>query len=143
MPNQQKYDPISFRPPEADRVWLLAYHEATGVPVNRILAEALALYRKTTEQEQGMTMDERVSVEPESGDIEFASMGKGPDGDVLITLAARDEAALRNLHLALYANPATGEWMLTLKDSMSRAPQVRQADRFGREWRLSWPHEAD
>lgn len=46
MPNQQKYRPISFRPPEADRLWLVAEHERTGRPVNAILAEALAEYRQ-------------------------------------------------------------------------------------------------
>jgi hypothetical protein len=46
VPNQQKYRPISFRPPEADRLWLAAYAEQTGRPVNAILAEALAEYRE-------------------------------------------------------------------------------------------------
>jgi hypothetical protein len=45
MPNQQKYRPISFRPPEADRLWLAGYAEQTGRPVNAILAEALREYR--------------------------------------------------------------------------------------------------
>lgn len=51
MPNQQKYRPISFRPPEGDRLWLAAYARRTGKAVNRILAEALAAYRKRHEEE--------------------------------------------------------------------------------------------
>ena len=42
MPSQHKHRPIAFRPPEGDRSWLLEYAKATGQPVNRILAEALA-----------------------------------------------------------------------------------------------------
>jgi len=45
MPNQQKYRPISFRPPEAYRLWLIAYAKQTGQPINAILAEALREYR--------------------------------------------------------------------------------------------------
>jgi hypothetical protein len=44
MPSQHKYRPIPFRPPERDRVRLLAYAERTGQPVNRILTEALTVY---------------------------------------------------------------------------------------------------
>ena len=50
MPNQQKYNPISFRPPEGDRSWLIGYASATSRPVNAILAEALAEYRQRHEQ---------------------------------------------------------------------------------------------
>jgi hypothetical protein len=53
MPNQHKHPPIAFRPPESDRLWLLAYAHRTGQPVNRILAEALEQYRARTEQEPG------------------------------------------------------------------------------------------
>lgn len=49
MPNQHKHPPIPFRPPEGDRAWLLAYAAATERPVNAILAEALAEYRKERE----------------------------------------------------------------------------------------------
>jgi hypothetical protein len=45
-PSRHKHPPIPFRPPEGDRVWLLAYAAQTGLPVNRILAEALAAYRQ-------------------------------------------------------------------------------------------------
>ena len=45
MPSQHKHPPVSFRPAEADRAWLLAYSEATGIPVNRILADALTVFR--------------------------------------------------------------------------------------------------
>lgn len=53
MPNQQKYDPISFRPPEGDRLWLTAYAKRIGRPVNKILADALAAYRKRHEEGGG------------------------------------------------------------------------------------------
>ena len=49
MPNRQKYRPISFRPPEADRLWLLEYADKAGRPVNAVLAEALAEYRSRRE----------------------------------------------------------------------------------------------
>ena len=54
MPNQQKYRPISFRPPEADRLWLAQNAKETGRPVNAILVEALAEYRarRTANQQQ-------------------------------------------------------------------------------------------
>ena len=41
MVNQHKHPPISFRPPEADRVRLLQYAAATGQPVNAVLSAAL------------------------------------------------------------------------------------------------------
>ena len=44
MPDQHKYPPISFRPPEADRVRLLQHVATTGEKVNAILAKALAEY---------------------------------------------------------------------------------------------------
>jgi hypothetical protein len=47
MPNQHKYRPIGFRPPEADRAWLLDHAEQTGRSVNGILARALAAYRNS------------------------------------------------------------------------------------------------
>ena len=50
MPNQQKYRPISFRPPEADRLWLLEHAKATGQAVNRVLVAALYEYRLRHEQ---------------------------------------------------------------------------------------------
>ena len=49
MPSQHKHPPVSFRPPEADRAWLLEHAKATGQAVNRILAAALAAYRKDNE----------------------------------------------------------------------------------------------
>jgi hypothetical protein len=49
MPSQHKHPPIPFRPPEGDRSWLLEHAKRTGKPVNRILAEALAAYRKGLE----------------------------------------------------------------------------------------------
>jgi hypothetical protein len=54
MPDRHKYAPIRFRPPEPDRLWLDAYQERTGKPINAILAEALAEYRarRTASQQQ-------------------------------------------------------------------------------------------
>ena len=52
MPNQQKYRPISFRPPEGDRLWLLAYKEQTGQPMNAILTEAVQRLRADVEQRE-------------------------------------------------------------------------------------------
>ena len=40
-----KRSPICFRPEEPDHEWLLAYSEATGIPVNRIMADALTVFR--------------------------------------------------------------------------------------------------
>jgi hypothetical protein len=54
MPSQHKHPPISFRPPEADRSWLLEHAASTGQPVNAILVEAIA--RERARQEAG-TMD--------------------------------------------------------------------------------------
>ena len=49
MADRHKYTPIRFRPPEADRLWLLEYADTTGIPVNAVLAEALAEYRARRE----------------------------------------------------------------------------------------------
>lgn len=49
MPDRHKHPPVAFRPPEPDRRWLVAHAEATGQPVNAVLAQALAEYRKRTE----------------------------------------------------------------------------------------------
>jgi hypothetical protein len=53
MADRHKHTPIRFRPPEADRLWLLEYADATGRPVNAVLAEALAEYRKRREVDDG------------------------------------------------------------------------------------------
>jgi hypothetical protein len=52
-PDRHKHPPISFRPPEADRSWLLEHAANTGQKVNAILAAALAEYRarRTAAQE--------------------------------------------------------------------------------------------
>jgi hypothetical protein len=52
-PGKHKYPPIPFRPPEGDRLWLLAYAERTGQPVNRVLAQALAAYRAAADPAPG------------------------------------------------------------------------------------------
>jgi hypothetical protein len=49
MPSQHKHQPIPFRPPEGDRLWLAAYAEQVGRPVNAILTEALVGYRRSVE----------------------------------------------------------------------------------------------
>jgi len=49
MPSQHKHPPIPFRPPEGDRAWLLDYAKQTGLPVNRVLAKALANFRTDLE----------------------------------------------------------------------------------------------
>jgi hypothetical protein len=52
MPSQHKHPPIPFRPPEGDRSWLLAYAKQAGLPVNRVLALALAAYRRQVEGDE-------------------------------------------------------------------------------------------
>ena len=53
MADRHKHTPVRFRPPEADRLWLLEYADKTGRPVNAVLAEALAEYRKRREADTG------------------------------------------------------------------------------------------
>jgi hypothetical protein len=50
MPSQHKHPPISLRLPEADRAWLYGHAEAEGLPVNKVLAIALRVYRAGIEQ---------------------------------------------------------------------------------------------
>jgi hypothetical protein len=45
MPSQHKHPPISFRPPEDLRDWLMKHAAATGQAVNRVVTEALSEYR--------------------------------------------------------------------------------------------------
>ena len=52
-PDRHKHTPIRFRPPEADRLWLLEYAAKAGRAVNAVLAEALAEYRKRRDAEEG------------------------------------------------------------------------------------------
>ncbi len=49
MADRHKYRPISFRPPEDDRLWLEEHAAATGAPVRKLLALALAEYRQRRE----------------------------------------------------------------------------------------------
>jgi hypothetical protein len=51
-PDRHRQPPIPFRPPEADRAWLVEYAERASRAVNAVLAEALAEYRRRREQEQ-------------------------------------------------------------------------------------------
>lgn len=55
MADRHKHTPVRFRPPEADRLWLLEYAAKTGRPVNAVLAEALAAYRV---QREGSDVEE-------------------------------------------------------------------------------------
>lgn len=50
MADRHRHAPIGFRPPVGDRAWLLAHAAETERPVNAILAEALAAYRKRAER---------------------------------------------------------------------------------------------
>lgn len=45
MPNQHKHLPVSVRLPGDLRAWLIEYARAEGVPVNRIIVEALDYVR--------------------------------------------------------------------------------------------------
>ncbi len=53
MSSQHKRNPVTFRPPEGDRVWLYAYAEAADRAVGAILSEALAEYRERRETDAG------------------------------------------------------------------------------------------
>lgn len=52
MADRHKASPISFRPTEDDREWLLEYAKRTGKAVNALLREALALLRDKKEEHQ-------------------------------------------------------------------------------------------
>jgi hypothetical protein len=52
MPNQHKRPPLAFRPPEDERLWLLAYQERTGKPMNAILTEAVRLFREAADRQE-------------------------------------------------------------------------------------------
>jgi len=41
MPSKHKHPPLSYRPPEAERLWLLERAQRTGEPVNAILTAAV------------------------------------------------------------------------------------------------------
>ena len=45
MADRHKSKPISFRPPEGDRLWLASFAAETGRPLRAVLAAALAEYR--------------------------------------------------------------------------------------------------
>lgn len=51
MPGQHKHPPLRFRPPEAERSWLLDYAKRTGTPVNAVLTAAVAALRGQVEGE--------------------------------------------------------------------------------------------
>jgi hypothetical protein len=60
MPNQHKYRPIPFRPPEGDRLWLAEYARRTGRAVNAIIAEAVAAYRAAREKDANPDLQGRL-----------------------------------------------------------------------------------
>ena len=52
-PDRHKQDPIPFRPPADLRAWLLDYAATEQRSVSAVIIEALAAYRKTTENVAG------------------------------------------------------------------------------------------
>jgi hypothetical protein len=52
MPSQHRYAPISIRPPEQLRDWLLDYAKRHGRPVRAVVTEALEEYRARHDQEE-------------------------------------------------------------------------------------------
>ena len=50
MSSRHKYAPISFRPPERDRLWLYDYAQKHDLAVNLILSLALAEFRANCEE---------------------------------------------------------------------------------------------
>ena len=45
MADRHKNTPLRFRPPEPERLWLAAYQEHSGKPMNAILTEAVRVLR--------------------------------------------------------------------------------------------------
>ena len=48
--DRHKNTPLRFRPPDAERLWLAAYQEQTGKPMNAILTEAVRRLRAEVER---------------------------------------------------------------------------------------------
>lgn len=46
MPSKHSKNPVTFRPPAADRAWLYEHAEETGRSAGSILSQALAEYRE-------------------------------------------------------------------------------------------------
>jgi hypothetical protein len=61
MPSKHKRNPVTFRPPEGDRVWLYEHARATGEPVGAILVRALAAYRKSIQDRKAGPADTKPS----------------------------------------------------------------------------------
>lgn len=55
MSDRHKTSPLRFRPPEPERLWLAAYQEQTGLPMNAILTEAVRALRAATESRKQPT----------------------------------------------------------------------------------------
>lgn len=49
MADRHKNQPLRFRPPEPERLWLVSYQEKTGQPMNAILTEAVRRLRAEVE----------------------------------------------------------------------------------------------
>lgn len=56
MPSQHSHPPISIRPPEQLRAWLIAYARRHDRPVRSVITEALEEYRARHDQEGNDTM---------------------------------------------------------------------------------------
>jgi hypothetical protein len=56
MPSQHSHPPISIRPPEQLRAWLIAYARQHDRPVRWVITEALEEYRARHDQEGNSTM---------------------------------------------------------------------------------------
>jgi hypothetical protein len=120
MPNQQKYNPISFRPPEGDRVWLTGHASATSRPVNAILAEALAEYRVRREHgDEKLTQLDFADPKQTREALEHARAALARDnegirlwmldcGELVAKHRARADAAEAELAQATAATRATG-----------------------------------
>ena len=75
MPNRQKYRPISFRPPEADRLRLLNHANRTGKAVNAIIAEAVHKHLDEMDREADDALaDFMAHVDAENDDEKLARL---------------------------------------------------------------------
>jgi hypothetical protein len=47
-PDRHKNQPLRFRPPEPERLWLLDYQQRSGKPMNKILTDAVRALQAIT-----------------------------------------------------------------------------------------------
>jgi hypothetical protein len=114
MPDRHKHTPIRFRPPEADRSWLLEFAAETGNAVNAVLAAALAEFRarhggptaETAPVESGRpAAPRRTSQRKAAPSAVFVAVGQEqpqPSGK---------NCAHRNMRLSKGSCPDCGEWV--------------------------------